>query len=270
VVIGGYDGGAVTPTGGTVPHLFFAVVGDTRPPNPDDTSHYPTAIITSIYQSIEAMNPRPQFVVTTGDYMFATPGSGQASPQMDLYLGARANYSGLVFPAMGNHECTGATAGNCSSPTSGNLGSYIPKMLTPISKSLPYYSLDFSDTQGGTAKFVFVACNYWDSAQSSWLSTELARTTTYTFVVRHENLGVSAPCTSQSDTMIRNAHANLLLIGHTHTYTHSGNTLVEGVGGAPITGSGTYGFATVEQLSSGWRVIQYDQTGRQVDTFTVP
>ena len=32
---------------------------------------------------------------------------------LDLYLAARQPYPNVQFPAMGNHECTGATASNC-------------------------------------------------------------------------------------------------------------------------------------------------------------
>ena len=37
-----------------------------------------------------------------------------------------------------------------------------------------------------SAKFVFVACNAWNSTQATWLDQQLAAATTYTFVVRHE------------------------------------------------------------------------------------
>ncbi|HEY8087369.1 MAG TPA: hypothetical protein VIF09_05980, partial [Polyangiaceae bacterium] len=109
--------GSVGPTGGTVSRLYFAVVGDTRPANVDDTSGYPTSVITKIFQDMQGMSPPPTFGVSTGDYMFATPGKGNAAPQLGLYITARGNYSNLMFPAMGNHECTGYTASNCGSGT---------------------------------------------------------------------------------------------------------------------------------------------------------
>src|SRR5262249_1460935 len=43
-------GGPIGNDGGTLPQLHFAVVGDTRPPNKDDTAGYPTAIITQIFE----------------------------------------------------------------------------------------------------------------------------------------------------------------------------------------------------------------------------
>jgi hypothetical protein len=59
----------------------------------------------------------PPFAVSTGDYMFASVGGTQQAVQLDLYLAARARYSGTTFPTMGNHECTGATASNCGAGT---------------------------------------------------------------------------------------------------------------------------------------------------------
>jgi hypothetical protein len=57
-----------------------------------------------------------------------------------------------------------------------------------------------------------------------------------------------------------------------HNYSHSGKQLLEGVGGAPLTGSANYGYATVEQMASGGlRVRQYDYKTKQVvSTFTLP
>ena len=59
---GGPVSGSVGANGGSLSRLYFAVVGDTRPPNVDDTAGYPTAIIDSIYADIVAMNPMPAFV----------------------------------------------------------------------------------------------------------------------------------------------------------------------------------------------------------------
>src|SRR5450432_1489281 len=56
---------------GSAGSLRFAIVGDTRPANEDDTTNYPTAVITKIYEDLEGASPRPDFAVSTGDYMFA-------------------------------------------------------------------------------------------------------------------------------------------------------------------------------------------------------
>src|SRR5581483_9134796 len=50
--------------------LTFAVFGDARPPNPDDTTDYPSTVLGSIFM-LAGMHGA-QFVVGTGDYMFAS------------------------------------------------------------------------------------------------------------------------------------------------------------------------------------------------------
>jgi len=132
------------------------------------------------------------YLVIHGDYMFATPSSGQASPQLDVYMQARAKFSGMFFPAMGNHECTGYTASNCGSGnTDGvtdNYTQFLTKMLAPIQQTSVYYSIDVNATDASwTSKFVFVAVHAWDAGQASWLQGVMAKKTTYTFVLRHES-----------------------------------------------------------------------------------
>lgn len=258
---GGIDGGApptgsVGNTGGSVSRLYFAVVGDTRPPNTDDTSGYPTAIATKIFQDIQGMNPRPTFGVSTGDYMYATPGNGQAAPQLNLYIGARSNFTNVMFPAMGNHECTGYTASNCGSGnTDGvteNYTAFLNQMLQPIGQSNPYYVINVNSASGAwTAKFVFVAANAWTSAQGSWLQSTLAQPTTYTFLIRHESASANtAPGVSPAEQIMKNYPYTLSIVGHTHTYEKSGaKEVIIGNGGAPLSG-GNYGFGLIQQRDS--------------------
>lgn len=268
----GVPSGTVGPSGGTVSSLYFAVIGDTRPANEDDTANYPTAIITQIYKDIDALNPKPEFAVATGDYQFANPSGSQGQAQLDLYAGARANFTGQLFPTMGNHECTGATAGNCAGTSSNNLTAFKNTLLAPINQTNPWYRIDVNAVDGSwTSKFLFVACNDWDSTQQSWLQGELGQSTTYTFVVRHEprNNG-TAPCANTVDAMLTSSNTTLLLVGHTHTYSTYGNQVLVGTGGAPLTSS-TYGWATIQQVSAGWKVTQYDSTnGTVVSTTTIP
>ena len=265
--------GNVGPTGGTVSKLYFAIVGDSRPGNPDDTAHYPTSIITKIYADLAAMNPPPQFVVATGDYMFASPTSPTANDQMAIYAKAAAQFrNGPLFAAMGNHECTGATASNCSTIMTTNYAAYRKAMVAPLGQTLPYYVVNIgaSDTSW-TAKLVVVACNAWDPTQSAWLQTTLARPTTYTFVARHEPPGANAPCVNEVDNMLTTASYDMLIVGHTHTYAHSGKQLIVGNGGAPITGGVPYGYATVEQTAAGFLVTQYEySSAAPVSVYVVP
>src|SRR5947209_5476758 len=89
--------------------LTFAVFGDARPPNPDDTAGYPSTVLGSIF-TLAGMHGA-QFVVGTGDYMFASY-EQTVTDQVALFKQAEANFVGPVYLTMGNHECTGATASN--------------------------------------------------------------------------------------------------------------------------------------------------------------
>ncbi len=266
------DGGT---GGGTLARLAFAVVGDTRPATIDDTSGYPATVVTTIYSSIQALKPRPPFVLSTGDYLFASaPVAGepsQAGPQLDIYLQARARYSGTLFPAMGNHECTGATNSNCGAAgangVTANYAAFLEKMLAPIGQSAPYYAFDVRAVDGSwTAKFVLLAANAWSPAQSGWLETTLSRPTTYTFIVRHEPASaITAPGVTPSEVIMARHPYTLAIVGHSHTYAHSPETPREvllGNGGAPLT-SKDYGFGLFGQRADGAIVVDeiHWQTG---------
>jgi len=261
--------GTITASGGTMSRLLFAVVGDTRPAVLDDTAGYPTAIITKIFSTIDALPSRPPLVVSTGDYVFASTRGTQATVQLDLYLGARAKYSGIVWPAMGNHECTGATASNCgpgtASGATSNYQAFLTKMLGPIAQSQPYYSINVRATDSSwTAKFVFIAGNAWTDAQATWLDQTMAAATTYTFVLRHEPAGAAtAPGVPPSETILAKYPYTLAIVGHTHTYARSGaREVIIGNGGAPITGGKNYGFGLLNQRPDG--AIQVDMV--DIDT----
>src|SRR5262249_30881698 len=84
------------PGGGLIDELRFAVVGDTRPANLDDTAGYPTAIVQQIFTDVEAESPHPTFAVTTGDYMFAATSGAAVGPQLDLYLSPPATSTRIL------------------------------------------------------------------------------------------------------------------------------------------------------------------------------
>ncbi len=255
--------GHIGPDGGTLSRLLFAAVGDTRPATVDDTGGYPTDVITTIYADIRALEPRPAMVVSTGDYVFAAPaprgGDSQASPQLDIYMQARARFPGALFPALGNHECTGATSSNCgrgaADGVTANYTAFLEKMLAPIGKTEPYYAIDIAGADATwTAKFVFVAANAWSSAQEGWLDSALARPTTYTFVVRHEPASAtSAPGVTPSERLMARYPYTLAIVGHSHTYAHDSEAprqVLVGNGGAPLS-SKDYGFAIFSQRPDG-------------------
>jgi hypothetical protein len=254
--------GTVGPTGGSVSRLYFAVMGDTRPANEDDTSGYPTAIVTQIYEDMQALSPPPTFVVSTGDYQFASPTGTQSTPQLDLYTAARAKYSGTVFPAMGNHECTGATASNCGQGNADgltpNYNNFLTMLLGPVNQTNPYYEIDVSSAAGAatpwTSKFLFVAANAWTQTQANWLAAAMSKTTTYTFLVRHEAASAStAPGVAPSENIMAMHPYTLSIVGHTHSYQRSGpREVIIGNGGAPLSNSSKYfGFALFKMRSDG-------------------
>jgi hypothetical protein len=246
--------------------FVFAVVGDTRPPIPDDERGYPTDIVTKIYAGIAAYSPRPSLVVGTGDYQYSELTSPDA--QLDLYLGARKAFTGPFYPAMGNHECTGATASNCGpggkDGTTKQYAGFLSKMLAPIGQSSPYYTIKTTAKDASwTAKFVFIAANAWTNEQGTWLDTQLADATTYTFVVRHEPGGeTQAPGVAPSEAILAKHPYTLALVGHTHTFRRSGpREVIVGNGGAPLTSSVNYGWALVQRRADG--AIQVDMIDYQ-------
>ncbi len=263
--------------GGTLDHLSFAIVGDTRPPTENDTAGYPTQIITTIWQAVQAENPIPAFAITTGDYMFADPHGSEAGPQLDIYLNARSAFSNTVFYAMGNHECTGGTNSNCGpgESWSNNYDQFMSKMMGSVGKSQPYYDIWIDATDHSwNAKFVVIAANAWNSAQEAWFDATLAKPSTYTFVVRHEGSAVTTtPGVSPSAQIMANHPLTLLLAGHTHTFYYSagGREVITGNGGAPLSGSINYGYVIARQranLTIGLTARDY-ATGAVIKTFAV-
>jgi hypothetical protein len=258
-----YDGGApptgtVGSDGGTVSRLYFGVVGDTRPPNQDDTSGYPTAVITKIFDDVEALSPRPSFIVSTGDYQYSTPTGTQAAIQMGIYLTARAAYSGIAFPTMGNHECTGLTNSNCGQGNpdglTNNYNAYLQMMLAPIGQTSPYYEIDLTASdQSWTAKLLFLAANAWTQTQANWMDAAMSRATTYTFLFRHEAASAdTAPGVNPAENIMQNHPYTLSIVGHTHTYQKSGpREVIIGNGGAPLSGGVDYGYGMVSQQGDG-------------------
>ncbi len=266
------------PGGGLLTELRFAVVGDTRPPGPDDTANYPTAVVQQIWTDVEAESPHPQFAVTTGDYMFAST-LANVDAQLDLYLGARASYSGIVYPTMGNHECNSETASNCgpggTTGTTPNYQEFLARMIQPLGEGRAWYVERFAATDGSwSAKFVFVAANAWNASQAAWLDAVLGEPSTYTFVVRHEpHYSDTAPGVDPSQQIMARHPLTMLLTGHTHTYEHAPayREIIVGTGGAPLSSAYNYGYVIVaRQMDGTLAETAYDYaTHAVVDQFTV-
>ena len=309
--------GSIGPSGGSIPSLLFAVVGDTRPGMSGDATacQYPQQIINGLYQQIEAQSPHPFFTITTGDYMCCGSGcsgsdsgcsSGQqlsCAQQAGIYTSAAQQFKGQVFSVLGNHECATSTSSNCgpSGQSTENYTAFLTNILgtfgiTPsvyptLANSEAYYRIDIKSsdaTNPWTAKFLMLAANAWDSAQSSWLTAQLATQTTYTFVVRHEPTSTTncgSGC-SDSNSIVQSAfgqgQVTMMLVGHSHIYRQDsisggygsgsggGVELVIGNGGAPLS-SGNFGYEICQQVTGGnITCTQYEyQSNAVVGTVTV-
>jgi hypothetical protein len=260
-----------TPTAADSAGTFrFAVFGDVRPQQPNDTANYPQAVVTGLFQQIAAQSP--QLVVGTGDYMFASSTNSTAvDAQLAMLLAAEQGFAGPVYHALGNHECTGATASNCPNGNeTANVRAFMSK-LVPAGTTTPYYRVDV-DTGMGKAKLVFIAANAWSPAQATWLEQQLADPTKYTFVVRHEDASVTDTAGAGASEQIVQKHPlTLELLGHWHRYEKLDERhVVSGNGGAPLS-FGHYGFVLVDLLANGnLSVSEIDQaTGAVGDTFTL-
>jgi hypothetical protein len=253
--------------------LFFACVGDTRAAVENDPASYPTNVIGALFAEIQALSPRPPIVLSTGDYVFASPGAAaEASAQLDLYLAARHLYEGAFLPALGNHECTGATASNCGpgarDGTTPIYDVFRQKMLAPLGAAEPYYIVRVRGPGAAwTAKFVVLAANAWSSEQAIWFDAALSEPSTYTFVVRHESAeAVAAPGVLPSEAILAAHPYTLVVVGHDHTYEHRPERpreVIIGNGGAPLMAK-NFGFGLFSQRPDG--AIEVDmidwQTGR--------
>ncbi|MCA1663428.1 MAG: metallophosphoesterase [Myxococcales bacterium] len=257
---GGVHGGAL---------LSFAVFGDCRPPLPEQTTGYPTMIVTGIFSRAETEGA--QFVIGTGDYMNALTANA-VDAQVNLFLGARASFTGPVYLTMGNHECMTTTSGNCPNANeTPNAKVYMSK-LAPSGSTKPYFRIDMP-TPLGSAKLVFIAANAWSTEQGDWLKTQLADPTHYTFVIRHEaSNDQSAPGVGPSDALMMGAPLTVGFFGHTHVYQRvDPSHVIAGNGGAPLDSGTQYGFVLVKQRADGnLSLSAIDQaTGNPIDAWAV-
>jgi len=271
-------GGAVGPKGGTVDRLLFGFSGDTRPAQCGGA--YPTQVIDHIFDGMKAQNV--QFALDQGDHMFNC-GSGSsafsgAKQQMAAYVAAANRLGKTVFMTMGNHECSGSSSTLCSAASYNSNANYTAFMdaLAPISTK-PYYRFDVT-TKTGLAVFIVVADDAWDTAQKTWLETQLTDADAhakYTFVSKHHPDGNTDHVEFQAiyDQVTRHKYT-LFLTGHSHLFKRQSNdprAMVIGCGGAPLAGGTFWGYGTALQGSDDRIYVRiYDQsTGNTVDSFSV-
>jgi hypothetical protein len=230
-----------------VDRLAFVALGDSRPADVNDDGGYPAAVLGSLFEKASATPA--QFVLSTGDYMNSNT-EASVGNQLSQLLAAERAFSGPIFHAMGNHECSGPASSNCPNGTESPNVRAFQLQLVPFAQR-PYYSLTV-DTSMGAAKIVVIAANAWDETQRAWLEMVLGQPTAYTFVIRHEPPETTdAPGVSPSDAVTGRHPLTLAIFGHKHEYQRlSANQVISGNGGAPLA-CGTYGFLYVVQRPDG-------------------
>jgi hypothetical protein len=75
--------------------------------------------------------------------------------------------------------------------------------------------------------------------------------------VRHESASANqAPGVDPSEQIMAQHPYTLAIVGHTHTYEHSGpKEIIVGNGGAPLTGGKNYGFAILSQRTTDGAIV---------------
>ena len=266
-------GDHVTTSGGAVQRLFFATTGDTRPGFCNLA--YPAAQIRGIAESMHAA--RVQFAVDLGDHEWVCNHDlASARGQMKQYRDAVAAFDGPWFYTMGNHECGMGGEANCAGREDDPTYRAYLETVAAVSP-LPYYSFDVQ-TAHGLARFVVVADNAWDAAQSAWLEKTLAAAdagAAYTFIARHHPVSGHLTGNAEIVSAIRRHKYSLILTAHLHWYAHDwndgfgGRSVVVGLGGA---NTGNVGFGAVAQGEDGaLTFVRYDGFGNPAgDAWTVP
>ena len=246
--------GTVGREGGTVQRLWFALTGDTRPGECDDTQHYPAPVIDQIARSMKALHV--QFGLDLGDHMFVCNGSAsEAKIQMGEYMGALAGGPQTFWMTMGNHECGHLREWGVCLPGLGADANY-DVYMSALKRPLPWYFTDVKTSQE-LDRFVFVADDAWCREQADWLEATLTDADTharYTIISRHHPMDGSRMGRHPVVQAILRHKYSLLLTAHLHTYRHDpdslgGRAVIVGVGGGPS--DSPPGFATVLQNKDG-------------------
>jgi hypothetical protein len=267
--------GTVAFDGGTVDRLWFATTGDTRPSSCNDTAGYPRAAIAQIGAAMKAL--QVQFAVDLGDHMYVCSDQGGLTPaqldaaaqtQMSDYLRAIAAGPSTWWMTMGNHECDAAYNLGASCIVGGAHDPNFAAYLSALGRPQPYYAIDVQTSQG-LARFVVIADDSWDAAQSSWLKQTLADADArarYTIAVRHHPVTGTRTGSQEIVTILQSHKYSLILTAHNHDYEHdtaswNGRSAVVGLGGA----GGAWGFGTVLQQTDGSLVfVRRDANGNPI------
>ncbi len=275
-------GGSVSISGGTVDRVYFGYTGDTR--DSSSTSNYSSTLQSTINNIYTQMGQRGvEFALDGGDHMEASNSSAARNNMAD-YATAAALLGKPVFMTMGNHECgTSFDAMDCGYANAATqdfkMSAFMNQLKTTTGATSPYYRFDIQ-TQSGKAVFLVVADDAWNTAEQTWLTTQLTdadANAKYTFVSKHHPDGnTDQPAFQQIYDLVRAHKYTLFMTSHSHEYKRQYNdphAVVMGLGGAPFDNPNQqwWGYLTVMQCPDDRvSVTVYDQgTGNIQDSFTV-
>lgn len=265
--------------GGAVELLRFGTVGDTRPPDCDDTAAYPTPIINAIADAVQAR--QAQFMIDTGDHMYVCNNElTEADTQMGLFTAATARFSNPWFMTMGNHECNSGGGAQVCGLTDVNYVAFQEALVAVSKHDNPNYKIDLQ-TRLGLVRIVFAADNQATQADvdqlKAWM-TEADSKAYAVFVAKHHTVAAGSrtgPTWVLTD-LIDQHRVTAILVAHDHKYYRSAYARMGGLGGsvpAVVCGLGAAntsyrGFCRMQQKADGsFDMIQYDDTGNPHDTW---
>lgn len=261
----------IGPNGGAVTLLKFGVFGDSRPAHLNTpASDFPSAVVTNIVAGMTAKGV--QIIFGLGDWQNCDRSGECSIGDLAALLAAESagGFKGTILNLMGNHECaSGHDEAECPLENeTENVVQYMKMLLAPVGKSHSYFDLNVQ-TSLGKAHFIVTSPSAWSDNQQSWLNGASAQPADYTFYFQHQpQADPSSPGAKPAyDTMkAANPNTTLYIYSHVHEYMHFAgiNEFIIGNGGAPS--PPWYGYAIVEQLSSGnIQVTVYQATGTGSD-----
>jgi 3',5'-cyclic AMP phosphodiesterase CpdA len=148
-------------------------------------------------QAVEALKPRPDFILTGGDLVFDVLGVNPAKARglFDLYKKVIADNTSLpIYNTIGNHDVFGWSAKSKVEPTVSGYGKALVKDLLGMKetyhrfdhKGWRFFCLD--NIQPGKRDGRYPYEGYIDETQRDWLKQELGRTPRETPIVVCEHI----------------------------------------------------------------------------------
>jgi len=147
-------------------------------------------------RAVEALKPRPDFILTGGDLVFdvLSVGPGRARQLFDLYKRILADETQLpVFNTIGNHDVFGWSRGSGISPQAAGYGKAMYKNFLHLPET--YYAFEHKGWRffcldniqpGGDDRYPYRG--FLDGAQTDWLKAELDKCDPATPIITCEHI----------------------------------------------------------------------------------